>query len=129
MCDTIIMPWKKRHEREGKTMERFKHKETGQIGEVVHFKGRTTTLRFEDGSEQIITPANLKRWWVEIDDAGDECMDMEGDIFEPKVKEKVLGAINDYFEIMSIFNSNNPKTSSIPWRSIIHRRSRNSLRR
>lgn len=69
-------------------MKRFKHKETGKIGEVVHDKGVTTTLRFEDGSEQIITPANLKRWWVEIDDVN-----------EPEnVEEKVLGAINDYID-------------------------------
>ncbi len=47
---------------------KYKNKKTGQIGKVVHYKGITTTLRFDDGSEVILTPANVKHDWKEIED-------------------------------------------------------------
>ena len=47
---------------------KYQHKKTGKIGKVVHFKGITTTLRFEDGKEEIITPYNLKTYWKKIED-------------------------------------------------------------
>ena len=47
---------------------KYKNKKTGQIGKVVHYKGITTTLRFDDGSEVILTPASVKKNWKEIDD-------------------------------------------------------------
>ena len=74
-------------------MKKYQHKENGQIGEVVHFKGVTTTLRFEDGSEQIITKANLKRWWELIEDTPDE-VEVKEEVKEKTTKQKMIDAMN-----------------------------------
>ena len=47
---------------------KYQNKKTKQIGKVVHYKGITTTLQFDDGKELILTPANLKKYWKEIPD-------------------------------------------------------------
>lgn len=46
---------------------KYMHKRTKVIGEVIHYKGITTTLRFEDGTEIILTPAQLKSEWELIE--------------------------------------------------------------
>ena len=43
----------------------YRNKNTKQVGEVVH-KGITTTLRFDDGSEVILSPARLRNEWEEV---------------------------------------------------------------
>lgn len=57
--------FKESEEIKTENMTKYRHKKTGQIGEVIH-AGITTTLKFEDGTESILTPANLKRYWQEI---------------------------------------------------------------
>lgn len=52
-------------------MKQYKNKKTGQIGKVVHYKGITTTLQFDDGTEKILSPANLKRYWTEVEESGE----------------------------------------------------------
>ena len=47
---------------------KYMNKKTKKVGKVIHYKGITTTLRFDDGKEIIITPANLKKYWVEVPD-------------------------------------------------------------
>lgn len=47
---------------------KYQNKKTKQIGKVIHYKGITTTLQFDDGTELILTPANLKKYWKEIPD-------------------------------------------------------------
>ena len=55
-----------RHSEHYRKVNMYKNKKTGQIGRVVHL-GITTTLRFDDGSEVILTPANLRADWVKFD--------------------------------------------------------------
>ena len=46
---------------------KYMHKKTKVIGEVIHYKGVTTTLRLEDGRELILTPAQIKNEWIKIE--------------------------------------------------------------
>ena len=46
---------------------KYQHKRTGKIGTVV-FDGITKTLRFEDGSEEILTPANIRNDWKFVEE-------------------------------------------------------------
>lgn len=46
---------------------KYMHKKTKVIGEVIHYKGVTTTLRLENGKELILTPAQIKNEWIKIE--------------------------------------------------------------
>lgn len=47
-------------------MKQYKNKRSKQIGTVV-MQDVTTTLRFDDGSEVILTKANLRNDWIEVE--------------------------------------------------------------
>ena len=66
--DTIILKHdvSRQNRKRGHSMK-YKNRKTGKVGKVVH-KGITTTLQFDDESELILSPANLKNDWVEIED-------------------------------------------------------------
>lgn len=49
-------------------MTRYKNKKTGKIGEVIHYKDVTTSLRFDDGVELILSPARLRNEFVLVEE-------------------------------------------------------------
>ena len=51
-------------------MKLFKRISDGVTGKVVSYKGVTTTLQFDDGSNLIVTPAQLKNEWQLVKDDG-----------------------------------------------------------
>lgn len=46
----------------------YKNDQTKKVGEVVHYKGGTTTLRFDDGSELILSSYTLRNEWKRVKD-------------------------------------------------------------
>lgn len=80
-------------------MIKYRNRKTKEIGIVVHYKGSTTTLRFDDSSELILSSYNLRNDWVRVED---EHLD------------KLLGKKNKvkfkkFVEIMKAYNASNPK--------------------
>ena len=81
------------------TMIKYQNRKTKQIGTVIHYKGSTTTLQFDDGSELILSSYNLRNDWTRVKD---EHLD------------KLLGKKNKvkfkkFVEIMKAHNASKPK--------------------
>lgn len=77
-------------------MTQYKNRQTKKIGTVVHYKGSTTTLRFDDDSELILSSYTLRNEWVRVKSEQDK-------IFDKKFKYK------QFVNIMREYNVSKPK--------------------